>query len=187
MNFEELKKINASLKTMDIKGKKYIPVNERVKAFRMLVPDGTIMTEMVKSDTYISDTYIIVKAQILVNGEVKATGYAEEKRGSSNINNTSPLENCETSAVGRALGFFGIGIDTAIASADEINNVARKKEVMKLASRSEKEGLMESCKAKGIDIDMLLTFVGFDRDKQPEGMTIEQYVKAMDYITKEGK
>lgn len=182
MTYEALKEINASLKTMDIKGKKYIPVNERVKAFRMLVPDGTIMTEMVKCDTY-----IIVKAQILVNGEVKATGYAEEKRGSSNINNTSPLENCETSAVGRALGFFGIGIDTAIASADEINNVARKKEVMKLASRSEKEGLMESCKAKGIDIDMLLTFVGFDRDKQPEGMTIEQYVKAMDYITKEGK
>jgi hypothetical protein len=34
---------------------------------------------------------------------------------------------------------------------------------------------------------MLLSFVGFDRDKQPEGMTIEQYVKAMDYITKEGR
>ena len=50
MNYEDIKKINASLQTMDIKGKKYIPVNERVKAFRMLCPDGTIETELVKYD-----------------------------------------------------------------------------------------------------------------------------------------
>ena len=178
MNFEELKKVNASLTPMDIKGKKYIPVNERVKAFRELVPDGTIETEVIKCD----DTYIIVKAKVLVNGELKAVGHGEEKRNSSNINRVSALENCETSAVGRALGFFGIGIDTSIASYEEVTNAKLKEEGNKLATKSEKEGLMAECSKKGIDIDMILTLVDFDRDKQPEGMTAEQYGKAMNYL-----
>ena len=101
MTYEDIKKINALLNTMDIKGKKYIPVNERVKAFRMLVPDGTIETEL-----FSSADNIIIKAKIIVNGVLLATGYAEEIRGSSNINRTSAVENCETSAVGRALGFL---------------------------------------------------------------------------------
>lgn len=178
MTYEELKKANASLTPMDIKGKKYIPVNERVKAFRELVPEGTIETDIVKCD----NEYIIVKAKIFVNGDLKATGSAEEKRGSTNINRVSPLENCETSAVGRALGFLGIGIDTSIASYDEVTNAKLKEEGNKLATKTEKEGLMAECSRKGIDIDMILTLVDFDRDKQPEGMTAEQYGKAMNYL-----
>ena len=177
MTYEDIKKINASLKPMDIKGKKYIPVNERVKAFRMLVPEGTIETELINSGDY-----IIFKAKIFVNGDLKATGYAEEIRGSSSINRTSAIENCETSAVGRALGFLGIGIDTSIASYEEVTNAKLKEEGNKLATKSEKEGLMAECSKKGIDIDMILTLVDFDRDKQPEGMTAEQYGKAMNYL-----
>lgn len=177
MTYEDIKKINALLQTMDIKGKKYIPVNERVKAFRMLVPEGTIETDLISS----ADN-IIIKAKVYVNGDLKATAYAEEIRGSSNINRTSALENCETSAVGRALGFLGLGIDTSIASYEEITNARLKQEGMKLASKREKEGLMAECEKKGIDIDMILTLVDFDRDKQPEGMTAEQYGKAMNYL-----
>ena len=46
--------------------------------------------------------------------------HAYEKEGSTFINKTSYIENCETSAVGRALGFLGIGIDGSVASADEV-------------------------------------------------------------------
>ena len=178
MNFEELKKINASLKPMDIKGKKYIPVNERVKAFRMLVPEGTIETELVSS----TDNYIIFKAKVFVNGDLKSTAYAEEVRGSSNINRTSAVENCETSAVGRALGFLGLGIDTSIASYEEVTNAQLFSEGNKLATPIEKAGLMATCRAKGMDINEILKLVGFDGEKQPEGMTAKQYGKAMSIL-----
>ena len=179
MTYEELKKINASLTPMDIKGKKYIPVNERVKAFRELFPDGTIKTEIERCD----DTYIIVRAKVYVNNEVKATAYAEEVRGSSNINRTSALENCETSAVGRALGFLGIGIDTSIASYEEVTNAQLNAEGSKLATPSEKAGLIASAHSKGIEVEELLKMVGFDRAKQPEGMTAKQYGKAMNILS----
>ena len=80
------------------------------------------------------------------------------------------------------MGFLGLGIDTSIASYEEITNARLKQEGMKLASKREKEGLMAECEKKGIDIDMILTLVDFDRDKQPEGMTAEQYGKAMNYL-----
>jgi hypothetical protein len=177
MTYEDIKKINALLNTMDIKGKKYIPVNERVKAFRMLVPDGTIETEL-----FSSADNIIIKAKIIVNGVLLATGYAEEIRGSSNINRTSAVENCETSAVGRALGFLGIGIDTSIASYEEVTNAQLFQEGNKLATPIEKAGLIASARSKGMEIDELLKLVGFDRDKQPEGMTAKQYGKAMSIL-----
>ncbi len=56
-----------------------------------------------------------------MGGRTLSTGLAEEVRGSTNINKTSALENCETSAIGRALAFFGLG-GTEIASADEVAN-----------------------------------------------------------------
>ena len=178
MNYEDIKKINASLKPMDIKGKKYIPVNERVKAFRMLVPEGTIETELVNS----TDNYIIFKAKVFVNGDLKSTAYAEEVRGSSNINRTSAVENCETSAVGGALGFLGLGIDTSIASYEEVTNAQLFSEGNKLATPIEKAGLMATCRAKGMDINEILKLVGFDGEKQPEGMTAKQYGKAMSIL-----
>lgn len=178
MTYEEIKKINALLQTMDIKGKKYIPVNERVKAFRMLVPEGTIETEL-----FSSADNIIMKATVSVNGVILSTAYAEEVRGSSNINRTSALENCETSAVGRALGFLGLGIDTSIASYEEVTNARMRQDGQKFASKDEREGLYATCKARDIDIDMLLTYVGFDKTKQPI-LTVEQYAKAMEYLNK---
>ena len=63
-------------------------------------------------------------------GNVISTGVAEEVRGSTNINNTSALENCETSAVGRALAFFGLA-GSEIASADEVKNAISQQDVMR--------------------------------------------------------
>lgn len=105
------------LKTVNIKGKDYVMVNERIKAFKELYPDYAIVTEL----KYLEDNMCVIKAIVLdADGSPKASGHAYEKEGSSPINKTSYIENCETSAVGRALGFMGIGIDTSICSAEEL-------------------------------------------------------------------
>lgn len=109
------------LKTVNIKGKEYVEVNERVKYFiRSGNYDGwSIETELLSN----CDGVCVFKALIKdEDGRTMATGHAYEKETSSFINKTSYIENCETSAVGRALGFLGIGIDTSIASSDEVVN-----------------------------------------------------------------
>lgn len=117
------------LKTIDIKGKEYVEVNERIKYFRENYPTGQIITEMLSD----FDGVCVFKATVSVDGVVRATGHAYEKENSSFINKTSYIENCETSAVGRALGMFGIGVDTSIASAEEVLNAInnQNKEVKK--------------------------------------------------------
>jgi hypothetical protein len=63
----------------------------------------------------------VIKASVLNDkGEIVATGFAQEDKSSSYINKTSYVENCETSAWGRALANLGIGIDTSIASSNEV-------------------------------------------------------------------
>jgi hypothetical protein len=117
MTYEDIKKANKQLETVNIKGKDYVQVNERVKAFRMVCPGGRIETEMV----FFEEGRVIFKATVCDGeGQILATGYSEEREGSTMINRTSFVENCETSAVGRALGFAGIGIDASMASAEEV-------------------------------------------------------------------
>ena len=106
------------MESIDIKGKQYITVNERVKEFRRLHPQGQLITTIMAN----ADSQVLFKAEVLIEGVCVATGHAYEKEGSSFINKTSYIENCETSAIGRALGMVGIGIDTSIASAEEVAN-----------------------------------------------------------------
>lgn len=125
MTFDELQTANKTLSTMPIKGKAYVLVNERVKAFRLLFPEGTITTEILS----LADGVVTMKASVLdESGRLLASGLAYEKETSSYINKTSFIENCETSAVGRALGFLGIGVDTAIASYEEVQNAVNNQE-----------------------------------------------------------
>ena len=104
-----------------IHGKEYKTVALRIQQFREKYPGHTILTELVEAN----DTLVIVKATISWEGVVIATGYAEEVRTASRINRTSALENAETSAVGRALAFFGLG-GSEIASADEVANAIQQ-------------------------------------------------------------
>ena len=118
-NFEQLQKANSTIKTTNVQGKDYAEVNQRIKAFRSLCPGGAILTEMLSCENGIC----IFKATVCDEEmRVLGTGTAYEKEGSSFINKTSYIENCETSAVGRALGMCGFGIDTSIASAEEVTN-----------------------------------------------------------------
>lgn len=125
MNYEDLTKVNDELKSVKISGKPYIQVNDRVQGFRKLFPMGFIRTEIVN---YIPDDYCVMMCTVMDGeGNLLATGCAQETVDKNkNINRTSMLENCETSAVGRALGFLGIGSVDSIASADEVNKAINK-------------------------------------------------------------
>jgi gluconate kinase len=57
-----------------------------------------------------------------------ASAHSQEYRDSSYINKTSFVENGFTSALGRALGYLGIGIDTSIASANEVQNAVKNQD-----------------------------------------------------------
>lgn len=124
MKFEDLKKVNEKIKTVDIKGKEYAEVNQKVLGFRELFPAGYIITEILSHENGV----VVMKATVGVDDKVLSTGIAYEKENSSFINKTSYIENCETSAVGRALSFLGIGIDTSIASAEEVRNAIKQQE-----------------------------------------------------------
>lgn len=119
MTYEELRRANESIITTDVKGKAYAEVNQRIKAFRMVYPNGGIVTDMLSNDGEVC----VFRATVYDEQQhVIGTGTAYEKEGSSYINKTSYIENCETSAVGRALGMCGFGIDTAVCSAEEVQN-----------------------------------------------------------------
>jgi hypothetical protein len=103
---------------VNIHGKDYKTVALRVNEFREIytIKEGwAIQTEIVSVDA----DCVIMKASIVFNDKVLATGYAEEMRKASTINRTSALENCETSAIGRALAACGLG-GSQYASADEV-------------------------------------------------------------------
>ena len=155
------------LKTIDIKGKEYVEVNERIKYFRENYPTGQIITEMLSD----FDGVCVFKATISVDGVVRATGHAYEKENSTFINKTSYIENCETSAVGRALGIFGIGVDTSIASAEEVLN----------AINNQKETPKKTVKATTKQIEIIKELVpdtkkitDYYKIKKLEDLTVEQ-------------
>jgi hypothetical protein len=135
--------------SIKIHGKDYVLVNERVQEFHKLYPSGSIRTDLIE----FSDERFIVKAEVCpdVNDRMRIfTGYAYEMVGSSQINKTSALENAETSAVGRALGILGIGIDGSIASADEVQNAVHQQEAHKVTEQ-QKDKYQELLKHKCFD------------------------------------
>ena len=118
---------NYKFKTTNIRGKQYVEVNERIKFFRQeeQYKHWSLITEFPVLDS----EQCVCKASIAdTEHRIIATGHAHEVQGSSNINKTSYVENCETSAIGRALAMLGIGIDTSIASANEVSDAISKQE-----------------------------------------------------------
>ena len=119
VTYDQLAVANSIISTTKVQNKDYAEVNQRIKAFRFLYPQGFITTNVES----IQDGVCVMTAQVgyYEDGKpvVLGTGTAYEKENSSFINKTSYIENCETSAVGRALGMAGIGIDISVASAEE--------------------------------------------------------------------
>ena len=157
MKFEDLVKANKEIKTTNIKGKDYAEVNQRIKVFRMLYPNGCIQTSIESLENGVVVMKAVVKDE---EDHVLGTGYAYEKESSSFINKTSYIENCETSAVGRALGMLGIGIDTSVASYEEVANAIEQQEAQKIENSVINEikvkALIARCDTEGVDAGKIL-------------------------------
>ena len=167
--FEQLQKANASIKTTNVQGKDYAEVNQRIKAFRSICPCGSIMTEMLSCENGVC----IFKATVCDEEmRVLGTGTAYEKEGSSFINKTSYIENCETSAVGRALGMCGFGIDTSIASSEEVQNAILNQGGQQTNQPQKqmhpRDALVMALKARHMDIGKYAAEHGLNGEKDPE-------------------
>lgn len=148
---QRLSAANAQIAHTNIKGKEYAEVNQRILAFWSLFPDGRIATYKDYCDEQRCDFH----CEVYRNYEDErpaATGHAFETRDSY-INKTSYVENCETSAIGRALGLLGIGATNAIASAEEVANAieqqesARKNGTKQPVKKSDDSGVSAALKA----------------------------------------
>ena len=153
MEYKDLEKANAEISFIDVKGKNYADVANRVNAFRKLFPNGSITTEIISNDAGVC----IIKATCYDEvGKILSTCTADEKEGSSFINKTSYIENCETSAVGRALGFIGIGVDNDIASVQEVLNAEQQQIDIKNITKAMVTALKEKCKKDNVPENIVL-------------------------------
>ena len=163
---------NYKFKVTNIRGKNYVEVNERIKFFRQeeQYKNWGIRTEF----PLIDDTQCLCLCTITTpDGTIVAQGHAHEEKSSSNINKTSYVENCETSAVGRALAMLGIGIDTSIASANEVEEAIAKQQSMVDNPQVQKLSKALDTPVENI-MDKAVSYIKSQTDKQ----------KAFDAITK---
>ena len=153
MDYKQLEQANKEIRTTDIKGKEYAEVNQRIKAFRMIEPNGSIETEIIS----LNDGVCLMKAVVKdAEGKLLGVGHAYEKENSTFINKTSYIENCETSAVGRALGMLGIGIDTSVASYEEVATAIINQENKKTSQEKDYRNLLiNHCKNNGLDLNAI--------------------------------
>lgn len=106
----------------------YETVEERIRRFYGEHPDGRIMTEDYSTEADRANGVWRVRATIFLDAEPttlpKSTGHAFERDGGSGPNQSSALENCETSAIGRALANMNMSGNKR-ASREEMAKVAR--------------------------------------------------------------
>ena len=157
------------LKTTNIQGKAYVEVNERLKYFRSQYPGYSLISEVVEA----TETTILIKATVFDDNQNDFTGIAQEVKGSSFINKTSYVENCETSAWGRALGNFGIGIDEAVASYNEVANAIKQ-------SNTPLEDSEEELPLKEFNLEEVLVGIKWYRENRPEMSEEQIFQKIVD-------
>ena len=167
---------------INIHGKQYAAVAQRLQEFRKRYPLAQITTHLEKDE----DNIVIFSCAIWIDGVVIATGWAEEVRGSSNINKTSALENAESSSLGRALAFMGYGIDGSIASAEEVENAIEIQAVMdeKLSKKQEKaiETYLEKQKNGGELLQKLLNRAKVDHLNELPKNTADKCIEGWSII-----
>jgi hypothetical protein len=132
---------------------KYATVAERLAQFHLDHPDGRITTEWVNNyeeatekRTWVIKTTIYLTAGDQANGLAKATGYAFEIDGTGGANQTSALENAESSSLGRALMIMGY----AMNKGENKNSLASREEMQKV-ERGNRDYLAEARKLKDVE------------------------------------
>ena len=163
--YEDIRKANEAVGISTIKKESkngkvttfdYVTVAQRIKAFRMVHPEGLIKTEMVSNE----NGACVFRAEIYIplnehESRLLATGTAMERQDSGFINALSYIENCETSSIGRALGIAGFGIDNDVASAEEIANAQIQQVQNEKPDEAHVKALEQRCQKDGVDIEKL--------------------------------
>ena len=147
------------MKTINIHGKKYVPVSERLKYFRENFKDYSLITDIIE----LTENRVVMKSIVKdKNGREIANGHAYEILTNHGVNKTSFIENCETSANGRALANLGIMIEDNICSADEVINAIQQenKKVEKQKLSADKFKAMKEAIKKG-DIKVVETRMAY--------------------------
>lgn len=185
ITYEDIKKANDAMPTSMIKDKPYMEVNNRIKAFRMLYPQGTISTEIISNEGGVC----IIKAMVYADSDpstLLGTGHAYEKEGSTFINKTSYIENCETSAVGRALGMAGIGIDTSIASYEEVQNAVANQGKKQEVDPKWLAAIEAECERTGISKASMLKQMGLKSEKDIDFAAFNKIMKTFEKTADKG-
>jgi hypothetical protein len=124
----------------------YEPVAARHSRWLEKNPNGRTITHMVSIP---GADICVIRAELWLEDVCIATGYAEEVRGAGNVNRTSHVENCETSAVGRALANAGM-------AGTDVNKRPSREEMMKVQNTAPKMRITQApstiAEAKGITI-----------------------------------
>jgi hypothetical protein len=117
----------------------YEPVAVRHSRWLEQHPNGRTITHMVSTP---GADICVIRAELWLEDVCIATGYAEEVRGAGNVNRTSHVENCETSAVGRALANAGM-------AGTDVNKRPSREEMMKVQNTAPKMRITQASSAKG--------------------------------------
>jgi hypothetical protein len=110
----------------------YEPVAVRHSRWLAQHPNGRTITHMVSIP---GADICVIRAELWLEDVCIATGYAEEVRGAGNVNRTSHVENCETSAVGRALANAGM-------AGTDVNKRPSREEMAKVQRQSAGRGYL---------------------------------------------
>lgn len=161
------------LKTIKVQGgKEYAEVHTRVNYFRSTerYKDWSEDCNIIQCADDMS--WVLMKAIISYpDGRVASVGHAFEKQDATRINQRNHVENCETSAVGRALGILGIGSDGSIATYEEVSNAIANKEKDSAPSETPKEYILDTDNwAKA------LRYIASKKDS----MSLEQIIKTFE-------
>ena len=170
MEWKKIEEANKLIQTIELKGKEYAEVKERVIAFRRTYPEGQIIPEISFTENYIVCDCTILNEE----GKILSKGHAREL-----ANKNFALESCETSAIGRALGFCGYGISTSIASAEEMQSVEEKvifdeptdikglvEEFKKLYSKTDQVNILNGLhitSVEDMDVEILKKYINYKK------------------------
>lgn len=164
----------------------YVAVNERIEKFYEKYPQGSIETEIVHNE----NGEVIFKAYAYRDKEdtKPATGHAMEKEGSSFINKTSHIENCETSAVGRALAMLGFEIKKSIASKEEVENAQLQQTAEEKINKTKLSALNQAIENRNItdnQVEEILSKYGYSSTSEIKMKDYMSIVNEFQKIVKE--
>lgn len=170
------------METINIKGKEYVPVNERIKEFWRLYPNGRILPYLISNQ----DGVCVFKVDIYKDKESSmpdAIGHAYERETSSFINKTSYIENRgNISNPDAGLGILGIGIDTSVASAEEIDNAM---ENQKKIDKTKVQALEKAISNRNLPDSIVSAVLGKYYYKSISDILVVDYKKICDELSKE--